>query len=79
MVASNNITTSENKNEVRWIIEVNDLHKQHPEESKYEDRYSIVRKSYQDQNLIESQSILVTRKNLFQIKDKIDFVLNECM
>lgn len=79
MVASNNITTSENKNEIRWIIEVNDLHKQYPEESKYEGRYSIVRKSYQDQNLIESQSIIVTRKNLFQIKDKIDSVLNECM
>jgi hypothetical protein len=38
-----------------------------------------VRKSYKDESLIESQNIIVNRKNLFQIKDKIDSILNECM
>ncbi len=78
-MSSNNIATSEDKNNIRIVIEVNDLHKQHPEEPQYKDQYSIARKLYQDQNLIESQSIIVSRKNLFQIKDKIDTVLNECM
>jgi hypothetical protein len=79
LVTSNDLSPSENKNKVRWVIEVIDLYKQHPGESRYEDRYSIVLKSYKDESLIESQIIIVNRKNLFQIKDKIDTVLNECM
>lgn len=67
------------KNRIRWIIEVNDLYKQHKGEAKYENQYSIVRKVYDGENLIESTSITFNRKNLFQIKDKIDMVLNECM
>lgn len=67
------------KNKTRWIIEVNDLYKQHKGEARYEDQYSIVRKVYDGEDLIESNSITVNRKNLFQIKDKIDMVLNECM
>jgi hypothetical protein len=67
------------ENKIRWIIEVNDLYKQHKGEAQYENQYSIVRKVYDGESLLESHSITVNRKNLFQIKDKIDVVLNECM
>lgn len=67
------------KNKIRWTIEVNDLYKQHKGDDRYENQYSIVRKVYDGDNLKESNSITVNRKNLFQIKDKIDTVLNECM
>ena len=67
------------KNKTRWIIEVNDLYKQHNKDARYENQYSIVRKVYDGENFIESHSITVNRKSLFQIKDKIDIVLNECM
>ena len=67
------------KNKIRWTIEVNDLYKQHKGDARYENQYSIVRKVYEGDNLKESNSITVNRKNLFQIKDKIDTVLNECM
>lgn len=76
---SNSPDKGKNNDKIRWTIEVIDLHKFHHGESEYKDRYSIVRKSYQDESLIESQNIIVNRKNLFQIKDKIDSVLNECM
>lgn len=79
LVTSNDFATSEKKDKIRWVIEVIDLFKEHEGESQYEDRYSIMRKSYRDESLIESQTIIVNRKNLFQIKDKIDTVLNECM
>jgi hypothetical protein len=69
----------EDKNKIHWIIEVNDLYKQHKGDTNYENQYSIVRKVYDGENLNESHSITVNRKNLFQIKDKIDIVLNECM
>jgi hypothetical protein len=42
-------------------------------------RYSIVHKIYEGKNFIEYHSITVNKKNLFQIKNKIDMVLNECM
>ena len=67
------------KNKIRWTIEVDDLYKQHKGDARYENQYSIVRKVYDGENLTESHSIIVNRKNLFQIKDKIDIVLNECM
>jgi hypothetical protein len=83
VVTSNDSSTSrdrdKNYDKIRRTIEVIDLYKLHHGESGYEDRFSIVRKSYKDQSLIESQTIIVNRKNLFQIKDKIDSVLNECM
>ncbi len=69
----------EDKNKIHWIIEVNDLYKQHKGDTNYENQYSIIRKVYDGENLKESHSITVNRKNLFQIKDKIDIVLNECM
>ncbi|HKR74138.1 MAG TPA: hypothetical protein VJR94_08505 [Candidatus Nitrosocosmicus sp.] len=82
-MTSNDSSTSrdrdKNYDKIRWAIEVIDLYKLHHGESRYEDRFSIVRKSYKDESLIESQNIIVNRKNLFQIKDKIDSVLNECM
>jgi len=78
-LATSTENTMGDKNKIRWIIEVNDLYKQHKGEARYEDQYSIVRKVYDGEDLIESNSITVNRKNLFQIKDKIDMVLNECM
>jgi len=78
-LATSTENTIGDKNKIRWIIEVNDLYKQHKGEARYENQYSIVRKVYDGENLIESNSITVNRKNLFQIKDKIDMVLNECM
>ncbi len=78
-LAASTENTIGDKNKIRWIIEVNDLYKQHKGEARYEDQFSIVRKVYDGENLIESNSITVNRKNLFQIKDKIDMVLNECM
>ncbi|MDN5847532.1 MAG: hypothetical protein L0H53_14805 [Candidatus Nitrosocosmicus sp.] len=71
--------TTGDENKIRRIIEVNDLYKQHKGDNKYENQYSIVCKVYEGENLIESHSITVNKKNLFQIKDKIDVVLNECM
>ena len=76
---STTLDKDRNNDKIRWAIEVIDLHKLHHGESEYEDRYSIVRKSYKNESLIESQNIIVNRKNLFQIKDKIDSVLNEYM
>ncbi|MBA2267834.1 MAG: hypothetical protein H0W19_05790 [Nitrosopumilus sp.] len=78
-LAASTENTIGDKNKIRWIIEVNDLYKQHKGEARYEDQFSIVHKVYDGENLIESNSITVNRKNLFQIKDKIDMVLNECM
>jgi hypothetical protein len=72
-----NKTGDENK--IRWIMEVNDLYKQHKGDNRYENQYLIVRKVFEGENFIESHSITVNKKNLFQIKDKIDMVLNECM
>ena len=69
----------EDKNKIHWIIEVNDFYKQYKGDTNYENQYSIVRKGYDGENLKESHSITVNRKNLFQIKDKIDIVLTECM
>ena len=60
-------------------MEVNDLYKQHKGDNRYENQNSIVRKVFEGDNFIESHSITVNKKNLFQIKDKIDIVLNECM
>jgi len=71
--------TTPDENKIRWIIEVNDLYKQNKGDNRYENRYSIVHKIYEGENCIESHSITVNKKNLFQIKDKIDMVLNECM
>ncbi len=71
--------TTGDKNKIRRIIEVNDLNKQHKGDDRYENQYSIVCKVYEGENLIESHSITVNKKNLFQIKEKIDMVLNECM
>jgi len=48
-------------------------------DNKYANHYSIVRKVYAGENFVESHSITVNKKNLFQIKDQIDMVLNECM
>ena len=64
---------------IRWVIEVNNLYKQPPGELEYEDQYLIARKSYNGENLIETQTIIVNKKNLFQLRDKIDTALNECM
>ena len=71
--------TTPDENKIRWIIEVNDLYKQNKGDNRYENRYSIVHKIYEGENFIESHSITVNKKNLFQIKDKIDMVLNECV
>ncbi len=71
--------TTGDKNKIRWIIEVNDLYKIHKGDNRYENQYSIVRKIYEGENFIESHSITVNKKNLFQIKDKMDVLLNECM
>ena len=83
LVASYDYSESKDKNKdkdfIRWVIEVNNLSKQHPGELEYSDQYSIVRKSYKGESLVESQTIIVNKKNLFQLKDKIDTVLNECM
>ena len=78
MVTSPENTTGD-ENKIRWIMEVNDLYKQHKGDNRYENQYLIVRKVFEDENFIESHSITVNKKNLFQIKDKIDMVLNECM
>ncbi len=78
MVTSPENTTGD-ENKIRWIMEVNDLYKQHKGDNRYENQYLIVRKVFEDENFIESHSITVNKKNLFQIKDKIDIVLNECM
>ena len=72
-------TTSGEENKIRWIIEVNDLYKQHKGDNMFENQYSIVRQVHEGENFIKSHSITVNKKNLFQIKDKIDIVLNECM
>lgn len=58
-------------------MEVNDLYKQHKGDNRYENQYLIVRKVFEGENFIESHSITVNKKNLFQIKDKIDMVLKE--
>ena len=79
LVISQESTSGEEVNKIRWIIEVNDLYKQNKGDNRYENRYSIVHKIYEGENFIESHSITVNKKNLFQIKDKIDMVLNECM
>jgi hypothetical protein len=71
--------TTGDENKIRWIMEVNDLYKQHKGDNRYENQYLIVRKVFEGENFIESHSIAVNKKNLFQIKDKIDMVLNECM
>ena len=55
------------------------IYKQHKGDNRHENQYLIVRKVFEDENFIESHSITVNKKNLFQIKDKIDMVLNECM
>ena len=78
MVTSPENTTGD-ENKIRWIMEVNDLYKQHKGDNRYENQYLIVRKVFEGENFIESHSITVNKKNLFQIKDKIDMVLNECM
>lgn len=78
MVTSHENTTGD-ENKIRWIMEVNDLYKQHKGDNRYENQYLIVRKVFEGENFIESHSITVNKKNLFQIKDKIDMVLNECM
>ena len=78
MVTSPENTTGD-ENKIRWIMEVNDLYKQHKGDNRHENQYSIVRKVFEGENFIESHSITVNKKNLFQIKDKIDMVLNECM
>ena len=72
-------STSGEENKIRWIIEVNDLYKLHKGDIMFENQYSIVHQVYEGENFIESRSITVNKKNLFQIKDKIDIVLNECM
>jgi hypothetical protein len=80
LVASYDFSESKDKNKdkdvIRWVIEVNNLSKQHSGELEYSDQYSIARKSYKGESLVESQTIVVNRKNLFQIKDKIDTILN---
>ena len=78
MVTSPENTTGD-ENKIRWIMEVNDLYKQHKGDNRYENQYLIVRKVFEGENFIESHSITVNKKNLFQVKDKIDMVLNECM
>ena len=71
--------TTGDENKIRWIMEVNDLYKQHKGDNRYENQYSIVHQVFEGENFIESHSITVNKKNLFQIKDKINMVLNESM
>ena len=81
LAASDDFSPTKDKdtNIIHWVIEVNNLFKQHSGETEYKDKYTIVRKSYKGESLLESQTILVNKKNLLQIRDKIDTVLNECM
>ncbi|HET6590307.1 MAG TPA: hypothetical protein VFG45_09100 [Candidatus Nitrosocosmicus sp.] len=63
----------------RWTIEITPLFNQDKVEHAFKDKYSIVRKTFVDEKLIESENIIVSRKNLLQLKDKIESILNECM
>lgn len=78
-VNSVNLSPTKDKDVIRWIIEVKNLSKQYPGKPEYNDQYSITRKSYKGEILLESQSIIVNKKNLLQLRDKIDTLLNECM
>lgn len=78
MTGPNHIKTN-NEVKIKWTIEIHDLSKQHSGESAFMDQYSIIRKSYSDDKLMDTESIVVNRKNLLQIKDKIESILNECM
>lgn len=69
------------KNQIRsrWTIEITPLLKSEKVEPAFEDKFSIVRKTFVDEKLTESESIIVSRKNLLQLKDRIDSILNDCM
>jgi hypothetical protein len=63
----------------KWKIEITPLFKRDNAEATFEEKYSISKKTFVDDNLTESESITVSRRNLLQLKDKIDSILNECM
>lgn len=74
-----NLSPTKDKDVIRWIIEVKNLSKQYPGKPECNDQYSITKKSYKGEILLESQAIIVNKKNLLQLRDKIDTLLNECM